>query len=147
MKTDWKDDVFEGEHRKYNMITNGDGTVSFEDMTTYTQQGDEFGAKQLQEIGEEVNRIQETKSVTLPAANWTGTKAPFVQTVTVEGITETDKPGQGIIYPENCTRAQQKEINRAADYLYDLETGNGTVTFRATVKPEINITIGLKGVG
>ena len=93
-----------------------------------------------------VEEAQSIKNVTLPAANWTGTEAPFVQTVTVEGITGMDKPGQGIIYPENCTRAQQKAINKAAGYLYDLETGDGTITFRATLKPTVDITLGLKGV-
>lgn len=72
MKTDWKDDMFAGAHRKYNMIENDDGTVSFEDVTEYTQQGDVFGAKELNEIGEEVNAHQhdaeDITSGTLPIA-------------------------------------------------------------------------------
>lgn len=146
MKTDWKDDVFEGEHRKYNLISNEDGTVSFEDVTGYTQQGDVFGAKQLQEMGEEVNRIQGDTNVTLTVNGWTGTETPYEQIVTVEGVTAKDVPGQGIVYPEGCTRAQQKAINKAVGYIYDIETGDGTVTFRATLKPTVDITLGLKGV-
>lgn len=55
LKTDYKDDVFEG-NRKYRMINNDDGTVSFEDVTEYAQQGDMFSAKELNGIGDEVNR-------------------------------------------------------------------------------------------
>lgn len=55
MKNNWKDDMFTGT-RKYRMINNDDGTVSFEDATEYTQQGDAFGAKELNEIGDEVNQ-------------------------------------------------------------------------------------------
>lgn len=55
MKTDWKDDVFE--QRKYKMTNNSDGTVSLEDATEYSQTGDAFGAKELNEIGEEVNAL------------------------------------------------------------------------------------------
>lgn len=58
MKTDWKDDVFDGDLRKYKIIDNGDDTVSFQDVTEYSQQGDLFGAKEMNEIGLE---IEETK--------------------------------------------------------------------------------------
>ena len=57
MKNDWKDDIFTETHRKYRMIQNDDGTVSFEDVTEYTQQGDAFGAKELNAIGDEVNEM------------------------------------------------------------------------------------------
>lgn len=50
LKTDFKDDVLDtsvNTVRKYNMITNDDGTVSLEDATTYLQNGDEFGAQEI----------------------------------------------------------------------------------------------------
>ncbi len=56
MRVDWKDAVFE-DKRKYNIINNSDGTVSLEDATMYTQEGDSFGAKELIEIGKEVNAL------------------------------------------------------------------------------------------
>lgn len=61
MKTDWQDDVFSGK-RKYSVINNSDGTVSLDDKTTYTQTGDAFGAKELNEIGAEVNEIKKSVS-------------------------------------------------------------------------------------
>lgn len=60
MKTDWKDDIFT--RLKLRMEQNDDGTVTPVDETVYTQQGDTFGAKELNEIGEEVNEIKKSVS-------------------------------------------------------------------------------------
>lgn len=56
LKTDYKDDIFSGA-RKYQMVNNPDGTVSFVDATNYTQEGDYLGAKEVNAITAEVNRI------------------------------------------------------------------------------------------
>ena len=146
MKTDWKDDIFEGEHRLYSITDAPDGKKYIEDVTSYTQKGDVLSALQMQQIGEEVNRIQGSRNVTLTAAAWTGSAAPYTQVVAVAGITTEDVPSVGIIYPTNCTRAQQKAINKAVSYIYDVETGAGKITVRATQKPAVDITLGLKGV-
>lgn len=58
LRTDFKDDVLNiitNEKRKYKMINNADGTVSFEDVTDYVQQGDTFGATEVNLITEKVN--------------------------------------------------------------------------------------------
>ena len=137
MKTDWKDDIFEGEHRLYSITDAPDGSGKYiEDITPYTQRGDAFGGLQLQQIGEEVNRIQGCSNIMLTAAGWTGSSAPYEQVISIEGI----------VYPSGCTRQEQKAINKAVSYIYDIETGSGSVTVRATVKPTVNITLGLKGV-
>lgn len=62
LKTDYKDDVLDttqNTRRKYQMINNGDGTVSFEDVTEYLQQGDSFGADDINDTNEEVNIIND----------------------------------------------------------------------------------------
>lgn len=84
--------------------------------------------------------------ITLTAAGWIGETAPYEQTIAVAGITAETVTEPGIIYPEGCTRAQQKAINKAAGYVYDIETGLGQVTVRCTQKPITDITLGLKGV-
>lgn len=59
LKTDYKDDVLDTSKnalRKFNMITNDDGTVSFEDTTEYLQTGDVFGAAQINEMNQEINK-------------------------------------------------------------------------------------------
>lgn len=53
LKTDYKDDVLDtevNELRKYQMIQNEDGTVSFVDVTEYAQVGDSFGSDILNQI-------------------------------------------------------------------------------------------------
>lgn len=145
MKTDWKDDVFEGEKRLYSITDAPDGKKYIEDVTLYTQRGDILGALQMQQIGEEINRIQGTKNVTFPASGWS-TVAPYTQTVAVEGIKETDRPGQGVVYPTGCTSVQKSAIDKATGYIYELITGNETVTLKCVKKPTIDFTLGLKGV-
>lgn len=59
LRTDYKDDVLNintNERRKYRMINNADGTVSFEDVTDYVQNGDSFGSTDVNAITERVNR-------------------------------------------------------------------------------------------
>lgn len=92
---------------------------------------------------EDARRID---NITLTVAGWTGSAAPYTQTVVVDGIKPEDVPDVGVIYPTGCTRAQQKAINKAVSYIYDLETQNGSVIARSTLKPAVNITFGLKGV-
>lgn len=58
LRTDYKDDVLDtsvNTQRKYQMITNEDGTVSFTDVTEYSQVGDTFGAVDVNAMNEAVN--------------------------------------------------------------------------------------------
>ena len=57
LKEDYKDAVFSG-LRKYKMVQNNDGTVSFVDVTEYAEDGDKFGAKDVNAITEQVNFIK-----------------------------------------------------------------------------------------
>lgn len=57
LRTDYKDDVLDttaNTQRKYQMTTNEDGTVSFTDVTEYTQVGDSFGAADVNAMNEAV---------------------------------------------------------------------------------------------
>ena len=60
LKTTYKDDVLNtsaNEKRKYNMITNEDGTVSLVDATDYLQVGDSFGAADINATNKKVNEL------------------------------------------------------------------------------------------
>ena len=60
LKTTYQDDVLDtsvNEKRKYNMIQNADGTVSFEDVTTYSQIGDIFGAADINATNAKINEV------------------------------------------------------------------------------------------
>lgn len=54
LRTDYKDDVFEG-NRKYTMISNSDGTVSFVDATVYSQVGDNYGSNDINAQNQAIN--------------------------------------------------------------------------------------------
>lgn len=66
-------------------------------------------------------------TITLSAASWVGTAAPYSQDVAVEGILATDKPHIGPIYSDDLeTALAQKEAWAAVSRAYTTE---GTVTF------------------
>ena len=53
LKTDYKDDVLDltqNANRKFQEIENQDGSISFNDVTVYEQDGDEFGAADVNAI-------------------------------------------------------------------------------------------------
>lgn len=66
LRTDYKDDLLNAEAnelRKYQMIQNDDGTVSFVDVTVYLQVGDSFGAKNINELSIETNLSVKSENV------------------------------------------------------------------------------------
>ena len=56
LRTDYKDDIFTG-NRKYNQIENPDNSISFQDVTDYAQQGDTYGAAEINETNEAINSL------------------------------------------------------------------------------------------
>ena len=61
LRTDYRDDILDltqNTQRKYRMITNDDGTVSFEDVTVYSQIGDSFGAADVNTITDALNNTE-----------------------------------------------------------------------------------------
>lgn len=67
LSTDFKDDILASANpkRKYQMIYNDDGSVSFTDVTQYDQTGSIFGAKEVNEERAAINNIDERRLVTL----------------------------------------------------------------------------------
>lgn len=95
-----------------------------------------------------VDRQNSIKSVTLTAAGWTGTAAPYTQTVKVDGITEDDNPVMVSMLAAGATPDTQKAYNKAFGIICSGTgtTANGSVTFSVYSKPATDITVGLKGV-
>ena len=72
LRTDFKDDVLDvtqNEKRKYRIIHNDDGTISLEDATVYLQQGDSFGANDLNEMNRMANQMNEAAGEILTMAD------------------------------------------------------------------------------
>lgn len=57
LKTDFKDDIYSGA-RKYTQVKNDDNTISMIDVTDYTQEGDRFGANEINGTNQTVNELQ-----------------------------------------------------------------------------------------
>lgn len=66
LKDNYQDDVLDSEKnqlRKYNMIQNDDGTVSFVDATVYSQNGDTFGAKDVNDIVARIGEVSKAENI------------------------------------------------------------------------------------
>ena len=91
----YKDDILNTEKnsmRKYRMINNSDGTVSFEDVTSYTQVGDLFGAADVNAITSQVNKLSDKKNI----SSYSGTLTYFDKSelrgfIKVDGAFESGK--------------------------------------------------------
>lgn len=62
LREDYRDDILDtskNTKRKYNMLSNADGTVSLEDVTEYTQNGDDFSSNDVNAITKALNETQE----------------------------------------------------------------------------------------
>lgn len=97
LKTNYVDDVLDttkNQLRKYQQIQNDDGTVSFVDVTEYTQVGTSFGARDINDTNAAINDVNgkllniTTKKVSFPKGN---------AIITIDGI----KKGACIIAMRN----------------------------------------------
>lgn len=147
LKEDYKDAMFDGQ-RRYRLIQNEDGTYSLPDETTYTQEGDRFGANDINATNKAVNRMDHITTLTLTASGWTGSAAPYSQTVAVEGITAEDNPMMVSMLADGANEATQKAYNKAFGIVAagTGTTADGSVTFKVYKKPATDIVVGLKGV-
>lgn len=87
LKTNYVDDVLDttkNQLRKYQQIQNDDGTVSFVDVTEYTQVGTSFGAKDINDTNAAINDVN-------------GKLDTKIQIITLSEKTGTDS-NSGIIY-------------------------------------------------
>lgn len=69
LPTNFKDDILAeamGGRRRYQMIQNEDGTVSFVDVTQYEQIGSDFGQAEINQTNEEVNKKFDSGDVVDP---------------------------------------------------------------------------------
>lgn len=64
LRTDFKDSVLKNttENKKYKMTNNSDNTVSFTDVTEYSQEGSPYGSKEVNEEREAINSLIVPKS-------------------------------------------------------------------------------------
>lgn len=96
----------------------------------------------------ENERQNHVTQVILTAEGWTGTNAPFSQTVAIEPAKDWMEPILVSALEDGASVSVQKAYNKAFGIISSgsAYVGNGTATFTVYKKPVTNITIGLKGV-
>lgn len=145
LKTDYKDAVFSGE-RKYQEIFNSDGTKSFTDRTSYTYQGDRFGANDINATNSAINALQGLRQVLVDVSKWSNT-APYMQEIDVQGITSADAPTVGLYLSGNESADDVKAMSKAFALVDFVETLTGKIRIKCfSKKPAVSFWIGLKGV-
>lgn len=94
--------------------------------------------------------IRKKVTATLLASRWTSETegvGPYVQTVSIEGITAEDNPVMVKEISEGATPEAVKAYNKAFGCIDDGDTADGQATFKCyNKKPSTDITVGLKGV-
>lgn len=145
LKTNYKDDVFEG-NRKYTLTQGGDGKYEIIDSTNYTVQGDTFGANDINATNSAVNALQGLRQVLVDVSKWSNT-APYTQEISVSGITSADSPGVGLYLSGQESADAVKAMNKAFAMVDFVETLNGKIRIKCfNKKPTVSFWIGLKGV-
>jgi len=93
------------------------------------------------DIGAAVNVVY---TATIQAANWSGSEAPFSQSVSVSGILSTDTPIIDVVM--SGTYGTDIERSSQWNYVYRAVTSDGSITFYAKTKPTIDLPIQIKVV-
>ncbi len=138
LKTDYKNyapSESMGGLRRYTMINNSDGTVSFQDSTVYEVEGDKFGADDINSITSAVNyKIFDTS---LLSTQW-GSEKPYTYELSVDGVTETNV---NEILPAIQITQEQTEALQEAN-IFDNGQETGKIKLKAMgEKPNIDIPI------
>ena len=145
LKTNYKADVFEG-NRKYQISADAQGVSEIVDVTAYSQEGDVFGAEDINATNAEVNRISNDIEITLLAASWSEA-APYTQTVDVPGLKETDKVQIMSAVTKDTPAETSKSWEKMAGMIKAGEALNGQAVFYCLEKkPTSDFNIKLLGV-
>ena len=94
-----------------------------------------------------IDRSRRVIEITLTAAGWSGSAAPYSQTVTNSNILSTDNPQLCKALVDGATAAQQTAYEKAFGIISGGTgtTADGSVTFKVYKKPESDIVVGLMG--
>lgn len=83
-----------------------------------------------------------TYNATLLSSGWSGSSAPYTQTVSVSGILSTDKVFADVVLDSSTSTALDQ--SRQWAFVSQMTTSNGSITAKCLeYKPEINLPISL----
>lgn len=164
LKTTYRDDKFSG-RRKYRMIENEDGTISFDDVTDYAEEGDIFSSNDINVTNKAINdaneKIKTTKKqiedldaelkgqsvINVPANNWSQS-VPYSQKISVPGITAEDSPSVGGPWLGDSPSVDvAKNRKKAFGHVDRAVSGEGTIMLYCYgSRPTVDFSIMIKGV-
>ena len=126
-------------------ITNSVGTSAIKDAAVTGQKiaDDAVTVKKIVDgsvSGDKLatNAVSTTHSGTLSANGWNGTSAPYVQTVTVEGIFANDEPIIDVLLNANNETAMQEDEQWGN--IFKATTSIDKITFYAKEKPTVALS-------
>ena len=120
LKTDYKDDILASGKREYEMTNNANGTVSLEDVSIYTQTGDDFGGADINATNTAVNElIDKTSNI-----NNTADEVKRVLYAESAGTTNSAQTAQRAVAADTATVANT--VNN--DFIL---LNKGTLTFNS----------------
>lgn len=95
LATNFKDDVLADseQRRRYRIIENDDGTISFEDVTEYSQTGSKFGALEVNQERQAINELDENKINYSDIINTLGSTATNRPLSAAQGKSLSDRVG------------------------------------------------------
>lgn len=151
LPVNFKDDVLASSmdgKRRYNMITNSDGTVSFEDVTTYSQEGSNFGSAQINNTNGAINTINNNVLDTIEeiSANTSGGK--FAGALALKNVNNSLVANSKHFYFDykNGKYGYNTNPNRGADTFVPFKDGgiseftfNSTSSFSAEIGAKYDI--------
>ena len=91
-------------------------------------------------------KLTTVKTASVSSSGWSSS-APYTQTITVSGITSSDRPVVSIYISGNPNASSVKSMNKAYSCVDRVTTGSGNVTLYCyNKKPTTTFSIALKGV-
>ena len=147
LKTNYVDAIWPG-IRKYQISDAGGGKSTITDVTEYTQEGDSFGAKDINATNAAINKLNHTTEVTLYANSWSGSSAPYYQYVYNSAFTADMEAILVSALPVGASASVQSAYAEAYRIISSgaAQFGSGNAVFYVYEKPTTNCTVGLKGV-
>lgn len=85
-------------------------------------------------------------TATLTVAGWTGTAAPYTQEATVAGILASDTPFVDVDVSGLTTADDMTAVQDAFGLILKATAGAGKITFAASDKPDVALTVKIKVV-
>ena len=96
------------------------------------------------EVDKQLYNQKNIIEVTLSAAGWSNSY-PYTQTVAVTGFANDDEPLLVPVVPDSITIEDLDIYLNIVNQIFDGEVTTTNATFYCSIKPDTEITVGLKG--